>query len=302
MTDAKHTIDKASLEAFAAGAEVRAAVERAGAPAPGKADLSAALSGIVGDRKADPKVAGPFSPWPWAPEVATCARHGKYKATVLQDGTVRRVPHCTACVAEAKLARTLGSSGIPPRFQALTLAAYRATSPGEMHAWDEAQRYIKLLTAAESRLHGHCLILTGHFGTGKTHLACGIGLELIKQGFTVAYFTTLDLVRAWRASWAPDARQSEGDVLRAFVGVDLLILEEIGRQKDSEAERGHLFEVLDGRYGHNRPTIVTSNYPASGGRKSIEGFLGQAAYDRLYRNGCTVVRFDWDSYTKRGQA
>ena len=65
---------------------------------------------------------------------------------------------------------------------------------------------------------------------------------------------------------------------------------------------GNTYPSSNGRYGNNKPTLVTSNLPPTGGKKSIEGFLGQSAYDRLFRNGCTVVEFDWCSYTSRGKA
>lgn len=283
MTAARFTIDKAALEALASSAELRKALDRDAAPDA----ATAARDGLY---------AGPWSPWPWSPEFATCATHGRYQVSHRVEGVVRWNPSCSACAADARIERALGSSGIPPRFQALTLGTYSTRHPGEGHALKAADHFIR---SHRERGRGHCLIFTGRFGTGKTHLACAIGLGFIKLGRTVHYATAFDVVRTWRASWAPDATRSEADVLRAFVDVDLLILEEIGRQKNSEAERGHLFEIIDGRYGHNKPTLVTSNYAAQGGLKSIEGFLGQAAYDRLWRNGCEVVRFDWESYTRR---
>ena len=303
MSDTKFTVDKAAHEAFAASAEFKAGMVRAEGAAP--------LAPRVTVRQHDAALLAEHA---LAREervqrllatIDECPAHGPWKAYErLAGGSVGRLPQCPACAASDRIERALGRSGIPPRFKALTLDAYRAEIPGEASAKNEAVNYARDFAALG--MAGHCLILHGTFGTGNTHLACGIGLEIIQQGFTVAHFTVLDVVRRWRESWAPAlpgqaARMSEADVLRGFVAVDLLILEEIGRSKDSESERGHLFEILDGRYGHNKPTLITSNYPLTGGRKSIEGFLGQAAYDRLWRNGCTPVAFNWSSFTQRAK-
>lgn len=277
------TVDRAALEAFAQSPEVLAAAAPADAP-PTLAELI---------QKAAPRADRPF-----VPEIEDCPRHGRWEVTVLRaDGVVGRHAQCPACGKEGRLRAALGQSGIPDRFQTLTLDTYSTELAGEMMARDEAWSYVH--DFAEVGAKGHCLIFHGMYGTGKTHLACGIGLGLIAKGYSVAHFSVLEVVRRWRESWDQGSETREGDVLKAFVDVDFLILEEIGRQKDTEAERGHLFEILDGRYGRNKPTLVTSNYPLEGDKKSIEGFLGQAAYDRLYRNGCTPIEFNWGSFTRR---
>lgn len=298
MINQKFTVNKAAHEALAASDEFKAGLAKAEttplAPRVAVRQRDAALLAEIArvrEERAQRLLA----------TVDQCPAHGPWKAYErLDSGSVGRLPQCPACAASDRIERALGRSGIPPRFKALTLDAYRPEILGEMGAKDEAEGY-----AADFKtlgMGGHCLILHGTIGTGKTHLACGIGLEIIKQGFTVAHFTVSDVVRRWRESWNQDARMSEREVLNGFVAVDLLILEEVGRSKDSASERSHLFEILDGRYGHNKPTLLTSNYPLTGGRESIEGALGRAAYDRLWRNGCTPVAFNWDSYTKRRNA
>ncbi len=63
--------------------------------------------------------------------------------------------------------------------------------------------------------------------------------------------------------------------------MDLLILDEIGKQHGSDSERVGLFAILDSRSRDCRPTIVLSNETLAG----VESTLGAAAFDRLCHHG-----------------
>ncbi|WCE92947.1 ATP-binding protein [Acidithiobacillus ferriphilus] len=83
--------------------------------------------------------------------------------------------------------------------------------------------------------------------------------------------------------------------IKAFAAVDLLILDEIGKQHGSDSERVSLFAVLDSRSRDCRPTIVLSNETRAG----VESTLGAAAFDRLCHHG-TLLQCQWPSYRRQG--
>ena len=73
---------------------------------------------------------------------------------------------------------------------------------------------------------------------------------------------------------------------------ELLIVDEIGVQFGTEAERAQLFDVIDGRYREERPSLIVSNLSPKG----LQECLGGRPYDRLIQNGSACVVFNWESY------
>ena len=94
--------------------------------------------------------------------------------------------------------------------------------------------------------------------------------------------------RAWAGP------QSEQDVIAEFAELDLLIIDEVGRQYKSRegADNIELFNIIDARYRRVRPTIIISNFE----REQIRDTLGAAAYDRLREGGGALANFDWPSH------
>ncbi|EQD56002.1 DNA replication protein dnaC, partial [mine drainage metagenome] len=80
----------------------------------------------------------------------------------------------------------------------------------------------------------------GNTGTGKTHLACAIANELLRQGKSALFVRAYEVLRTIRDTWK-GGEKTELAVIREFVAPDLLILDEVGVQYGSESERIELF-------------------------------------------------------------
>ena len=98
------------------------------------------------------------------------------------------------------------------------------------------------------------IFLAGTVGTGKTHLAVAGARANLPR---VAFLRQAELSREVRG--ARDAEQ-EGEIIRGWASVPVLILDDLGAAKDTEFMVGLLYEIIDWRY-MNRPggLIVTSN-------------------------------------------
>jgi len=142
---------------------------------------------------------------------------------------------------------------------------------------------------------GRSAILCGMPGTGKTHLAIGVALHIMKTGKIAAFTTVQRMIRRLKDSWRNDSQESESDVIGLLVYPDLLIIDEIGVQFGSEFEKNFMFDLLNERYEKRKPTILLSNLTPT----EIKVFLGDRVYDRLKEDGGQCVAFDWASY--RGQ-
>mgnify|MGYP003228258040 FL=1 len=78
------------------------------------------------------------------------------------------------------------------------------------------------------------LILVGNNGVGKTHLACSIANELIKNGIPIIYGTLINLLTELKNSYDSDNNISEMEIIKLYEKVDLLIIDDLGKEKPSE--------------------------------------------------------------------
>lgn len=97
------------------------------------------------------------------------------------------------------------------------------------------------------------LILHGDCGTGKSYAAAAIVNALLDRGFT-ARFTSLSIIE--RELW--DCK-SKSEVYDSLSRCDLLVLDDLGVQRNTEYMNEILFNVLDDRLRHGKPMIVTTN-------------------------------------------
>jgi DNA replication protein DnaC len=194
--------------------------------------------------------------------------------------------------AERFVERALSQSGIPLRFRARGFGNFVAKNEGQKKAEAIARAF--LYNWPETAKRGDFLIFQGNAGTGKTHLACAIAHNLLRQGYTAAYMNAIDAIRVLRDTWRRDSEKTETQALETFERLDLLVLDEIGVQFSTDAERTQLFDILNRRYRECRPTILLTNLDLQG----IETVLGERTFDR-FREVATVVAFDWESQRKR---
>ncbi len=237
-----------------------------------------------------------------------CAQHGEYTAMLI--GGLWST--CVACSLNAEKASAnaandawrrelgarawdarLGRAAIPERFSDRRLDTYRPTCPEARHALQVAQGYAANFGAV--RKSGACLIFCGDIGTGKTHLSVGIAHAVLEQGGQAVFTSVIRAVRSVKETYSKGVGRTEAQALRDLVEPDLLILDEVGVQFGTDAEKLILFEIINGRYESLRPTIIISNLAIG----ELEKYLGGRAVDRLREGGGKVVVFDWESYRGR---
>lgn len=233
---------------------------------------------------------------------ATCPEHGDYVSTNLFRSFWSKCPECDAQKqrerdaaerearakeAAAKHQRMLNAAAIPARFIGRSFDDFIADADDKRHALTVLRDYAE--NFAEHSRKGLGLILGGKPGTGKSHLAGAVLQALLSPD--VRYITCMDMIRAVRETWRRDSERSEGELLRYFECLDLLVIDEIGAQYGSEGEQQIVFDVLDRRYRELRPSILMTNQNPAG----LKAFVGERTYDRL-RETCTWVPFEWESY------
>lgn len=230
------------------------------------------------------------------PQFRECERHGAYPISMVDDtGAIRyRPPHCPVCAAEQVSRRLLESAAIPARHHDCDFASFIATTPSQQAVLDACRDYAEHFSQAAAA--GSGLVFSGPVGTGKNHLATAIARTVLGMGRSVLQVTAYELILRLRQTWKKsDDGPSEADVIRQFAAVDLLIIDEIGKQFGSKGGEVQLFAVINRRYLDMKPTIVMSNESVQG----IERYMGIAAFDRLCERGM-LLEFDGPSY-RRGR-
>jgi DNA replication protein DnaC len=137
---------------------------------------------------------------------------------------------------------------IPPRYWNAKLIDFGQKAIQEVENW-----------LAEPR---DGLLLTGPAGTGKTHLAAAIVRSEIEKGRSAMFRRASDFYAEIRDTFN-DPDKSEKMVVREYINVPLLALDDLGSGSLSDHERRSTLDVLDQRLNHLLPTVVTTNWPIS---------------------------------------
>ena len=101
------------------------------------------------------------------------------------------------------------------------------------------------------------VIALGNSGTGKTHIALGLGLAACQRGLSVGFTTAAALVHELME--ARDERRLL-NLQRRLANLKLLIIDELGFVPLSKTGAELLFEVFSQRYERGS-VLVTSNLP-----------------------------------------
>lgn len=244
-------------------------------------------------------------------KIRHCDRHGEFEDKNIGYGKKIIWAGCPQCAAEwqaecdakekaenekrlaarrnAFIAGLKTDSGIPFRYSGIKLSDF-VVSGNSKTVFAAVERYIARFPGLKQS--GCSLIMCGKPGTGKTHLACAIGNELLETGESVRYTTAYRAVSAVKATYSKTADRGEVDVLAEFQTPDLLIVDEVGVQFGSETEKLVFYQIINDRYENILPTILISNLD----RDEVGGFIGERTIDRLREGNGAVLVFDWGSY------
>ncbi|MFF5567671.1 ATP-binding protein [Streptomyces sp. NPDC012623] len=180
------------------------------------------------------------------------------------------------CRARADYALSRWRRATPPRFRDA-----EATMP-EVIDW--ADRALADNAAAGA------LLLSGLTGTGKTHQAYGALRRIAAGGpnrFELITVNSADMYGNLRPSQVLGAAERE---LRRLSEVQYLFLDDLGTAKTSEWTEEVTYRLINSRYNHCLPTIITSNLPARDENgPDLTDFVGARVASRLAEMVTTLV-------------
>jgi len=119
----------------------------------------------------------------------------------------------------------------------------------------EAQERLPLLERLDFIKDGRNLILSGNPGTGKTHIAIGLGIKACSEGLRVLFTTVPRMLTHIRES---RSEKTLSNLEQRFEKYDLVICDEFGYISYDKQGSELLFNHLSLRAGH-KSTIITTN-------------------------------------------
>lgn len=128
----------------------------------------------------------------------------------------------------------------------------------------------------------HNLIMTGSTGCGKSYLACVIGNQACRLGFSVQYLSVPRLLEELTIAHADG---SYGKMLVQLAKKDLVILDDFGMAPVLTSQQHRdLFNLIDDRH-QIKSTLITSQLPVKNWHDYIgEPTAADAILDRLLQN------------------
>ena len=177
-------------------------------------------------------------------------------------------------IRKERIDRYFQQSRLGERFRESTFDNWQEI-PGAAKAFKAAREFVARWP--EMRVRGEGLLFYGIPGNGKSHLAAAIVNELIPQEVAAVFQDTPELLARFRSTYQPGAEESEQALLDVLADADLLVLDDVGAEKWSEWVEMQLFRVINARYRHKRPLIVTSNL----GMDKLSGAIGPRSLSRL---------------------
>ena len=220
-----------------------------------------------------------------------CETHGVYMAKrVLLMGRERELacPKCAEAEADrlsadngGKVLSALVASGIPPRYRGAELGRANPESPAVVRAAEKLSRFAAAVVSDNHE--GRFVVMPGDAGVGKTWLSCAT-LKAVMPHVSALYRTEHGIVQAVRDTWGRSDTSESGATDRERK-CGLLVLDEVGAGQAGDPVRQRIiFDLIDYRYSHLKPTIICTNLD----RGALAEWIGRRAADRVSQCGVMI--------------
>lgn len=229
-----------------------------------------------------------------------CKRHGKVKGSYFIRGDNEREYLCPMCEKEQaereeqearereeqyrrqRFESLMRDRNIEPEYWDKELSDFIPQTAGQEKALMAVADLIKTKTGK--------VILLGSNGVGKTLLGSIAVRELGGKILSMYEITTMI-----RQSYSARAEKTELEITKELASLPMLVIDEIGRTKGSDAELNWLSYILDKRHARKLPFMILTNThlsrdcPKKGCDGCFERFVNNDVLSRLRQNSKIIT-------------
>jgi len=101
------------------------------------------------------------------------------------------------------------------------------------------------------------LVLSGHSGCGKTHLAAAIANRVVERGQPVFFVFVPDFLDHLRSTFTPTSEVSYDQFFEQVRNTPFLVLDDLGGHSSTPWAQEKLYQILNHRYTAQLPTVIT---------------------------------------------
>lgn len=157
------------------------------------------------------------------------------------------------------------ASTIPPKFRGIAIAddgqtITNAGRPMTFHAPEVIREVLRFCRRIDEELdNGNGLWLEGGNGTGKTTLAMLVSKAALDAGRSVAIYSMPKLLAEIRNTFDRDSDESYANLRKRLADVDLLHLDDVGAEQQTEWVLEQLYSIVNERYEDGKSIVITTN-------------------------------------------
>ena len=167
---------------------------------------------------------------------------------------------------EERLKERMESCNLGARWQNRTFENFQPEA--QPRAYDQCLAFAKRTANGANK----SILLSGTVGTGKTHLAAAIAHYCIERNLFVLFGNVVDIFQSLKNAFSTDE-----DILSDIKSMQLLVLDDLGKEKQSEWTQETIYSIINYRYENMLPTVITTNLTMS----DLQSRLGAATVSRL---------------------
>lgn len=141
------------------------------------------------------------------------------------------------------------------------------------------------------KAQGIGLLIHGEPGNGKTYLSCCIANKLLQEFVPVICVSINSLLDRIKETYNRYGNEAEADILRGLGKADLLIIDDLGTENNTDWSRSTIYNIIDSRYRSKLPLIITTNLQIDTTKTGgiLAEMYGRRTEDRIFEM-CTPIK------------
>lgn len=136
------------------------------------------------------------------------------------------------------------------------------------------------------------LIFLGPPGVGKTHLAVGLGIEAINQGYKAIFTSMGDLIHALKTE---DITRKSKVRMKRIREADLVIIDDLMFMAMDQQEANMFFHLINDLYNRSSIILTSNKAPKEWGELLGDQAITTAILDRILHR-VEIIHLNEDSY------